>query len=64
MSNPLRNALSVALLVVALFGAFVDYREYQAGVPGNHRLMLAAYFLIAIYAAATLVLRMRAGKRK
>ena len=60
-----RNApvISAALLVVALAGAYVEYRAFKAGVPGEHRLVFAVYLVVAIYALASLVLRLRAGNR-
>jgi hypothetical protein len=61
MSPGLRNAISVALLAVAVAGAYFEYRAARSGVPGPHQLVIAAYALIAIYAAASLALRMRAG---
>ncbi len=60
MSSALRNAISVLLLVVAVTGGYVDYRAYQAGVPGQHRLVITAYAVVAIYALASLILRSRA----
>ena len=58
MRNPvLRNALSAILLVVAVFGFYIELRGARAGLPGQHRLMLAAYALIAIYAAVSIVVR-------
>jgi hypothetical protein len=60
--NPrVRNVISVALLIVAAAGAYLEFRAARAGVPGPHQLVIAAYVLIAIYAAASLALRMRAG---
>lgn len=61
MNPRLRNALSVALLIVAVVGAYLEYRAARNGFPGQHQLVIAAYVLIAIYAAASLALRMRAG---
>jgi hypothetical protein len=64
LSAPLRNAVSVLLLGVALVGAYVDYRSFKAGIPGPHRLTITAYLVIAIYAGATLILRWRAQSRR
>jgi len=60
-----RNApvISAALLVVALVGAYVEYRAFKAGIPGEHRLVFAVYLVVAIYALASLILRLRAGSR-
>jgi hypothetical protein len=63
VSSALRNGISVLLLVVAATGAYVDYRAYQAGVPGQHRLVITAYLVVAIYALASLILRARTRGR-
>ena len=63
MSPAFRYAVSVILLIVALIGIYIQYHNYKLGIPGqNYRLTIAAYILIAIYAIATLVIRLRAGK--
>ncbi len=60
-----RNALSAVLLVVAVAGIVVKLREVREGlVFPETRLVLIAYFLIAIYAAASIALRLRAANRK
>ena len=64
MQNPvLRNVISGLLLIAAVAGFYVELRSARAGVPGQHRLMLAAYALIAIYAAASLILRSTSARR-
>jgi hypothetical protein len=64
--NPaLRNAISVALLIVALVGIGTEIRAIHLGmVDGQTRLTLAGYILIAIYAAASIAVRFRAGQPK
>jgi hypothetical protein len=58
-----RNALSAVLFVVAVIGIFVQLREVRAGfVFPQTRLVLIAYFLIAIYAVASIAVRVRAGR--
>ncbi len=60
-----RNALSAVLLVVAVAGIVVKLREVRQGlVFPETRLVLIAYFLIAIYAAASIALRLRAARQK
>jgi hypothetical protein len=61
MNPRVRNVLSAALLVVAGVGAYLEYKAARNGVPGPHQLVITAYVLIAIYAAASLALRIRAG---
>jgi hypothetical protein len=61
MSSRVRNAVSVALLIVALVGAYLEYGRARLGIPGQHQLVMAAYIIIALYAATSIVLRMRAG---
>ena len=64
MRNPiLRNGLSVLLFIVAAGGFYIELRGARAGLPGQHRLMLAAYALIAIYAAVSVVLRSTSARR-
>jgi hypothetical protein len=56
-----RNVLSAVLFVVAVAGIVVQVREIHQGfVFPQTRLTLIAYFLIAIYAAASIALRLRA----
>jgi hypothetical protein len=60
-----RNALSGVLFVVAVAGIVVKLREVRQGlVFPETRLVLIAYFLIAIYAAASIALRLRAARQK
>ncbi|MBD5653934.1 MAG: hypothetical protein IAI50_01990 [Candidatus Eremiobacteraeota bacterium] len=56
-----RNVLSAILLIVAIAGIVVQIREIHQGIIfPQTRLTLIAYFLIAIYAAASIALRLRA----
>jgi hypothetical protein len=56
-----RNVLSGVLFVVAVVGIVVQIREIHQGlILPQTRLTLIAYFLIAIYAAASIALRLRA----
>ena len=56
-----RNVLSGVLFVVAVVGIFIQVREIRQGlILPQTRLTLIAYFLIAIYAAASIALRLRA----
>jgi hypothetical protein len=60
-----RNALSAVLFVVAVVGIIVKMREVREGlVFPETRLVLIAYFLIAIYAAASIAIRVRASREK
>jgi len=60
-----RNALSGVLFFVAVAGIVVKLREVRQGlVFPETRLILIAYFLIAIYAAASIALRLRAARQK
>jgi hypothetical protein len=60
-----RNALSAVLLVVAVTGIVVKMREVHQGlIFPETRLTLIAYFLIAIYAAASIAIRLRAAREK
>ncbi len=57
-----RNALSALLFVVAVVGIFVQIRNVREGIVGPEtRLVLIAYFLIAIYALAAIAVRLRAS---
>jgi len=64
--NPaLRNAISVALLIVAIVGIGTEVRLIHLGmVDSQTRLTLAGYIIIAIYAAASIAVRLRAGQPK
>jgi hypothetical protein len=61
-----RNAISAALLVVALAGIAVQLRAgshgIDRGVQGHF--VLAGYILVAIYAAASIAVRLRAARDK
>ncbi len=59
-----RNVLSAVLFTVAVVGIFVQLREIRAGIVlPQARLMLSAYFLIAIYSLASIALRLRGAKK-
>jgi hypothetical protein len=62
MGRMSRNALSAALLVVALVGLGVQVREIRHGIPGQHALIVAAYIAVVIYAAASIVMRTRGAR--
>jgi hypothetical protein len=60
-----RNALSAVLFVVAVAGIIVKLREVREGlIFPETRLVLIAYFLIAIYAAASIAVRLRGARPK
>ncbi len=64
-SLSLRNALSVLLLVVALAGIVVQLREIRAGfIYPQTRLVLVAYIVIALYAGASIAVRLSAARGK
>ena len=55
-----RNALSALLFVVAVIGIVVQIQNVHQGLVGPEtRLVLIGYFLIAIYALASIVVRWR-----
>lgn len=59
-----RNVLSAVLFTVAVVGIFVQLREIRAGIVlPQARLVLSAYFLIAIYSLASIALRLRGAKK-
>ncbi len=61
----LRNALSAILLVVALAGIVVQLREIRAGIiMAQTRFVLVAYIVIALYAAASIAVRLGAARGK
>ncbi|HTV73953.1 MAG TPA: hypothetical protein VME66_09640 [Candidatus Acidoferrales bacterium] len=62
MSRVTRNAISFALLVVALIGLGVQYREIREDIPGPHAFVIAAYVAVVIYASASIVLRIRGAR--
>jgi hypothetical protein len=60
-----RNSLSALLFIVAVVGIFVQLREIHLGIVlPQTRLVLIAYFLIAIYAVASIALRLRGTRGK
>ena len=60
-----RNALSAILFVVAVAGIVVQLRLVRFGLATSEtRLVLVAYFLIAIYAVASIAVRVRAAREK
>jgi hypothetical protein len=62
MSRVTRNAISAALLVVALVGLAVQFREIHQGIPGQHAFVVAAYIAVVVYAGASIVLRARGAR--
>lgn len=59
-----RNALSAVLFVVAVVGISVQLRLVHQGiVEPQTRIVLIAYVLIAIYAVASIALRLRGAKK-
>lgn len=64
-SRVLRNALSALLLVVALAGVVVQLRAIRAGIIlPQTRLVLVAYIVIALYASASIAVRLGSGRGK
>jgi hypothetical protein len=64
-SHALRNALSALLLVVALAGIVVQLREIRSGIIfPQTRLVLVAYIVIALYASASIAVRLGAARGK
>ena len=60
-----RNIISGVLLVVAVAGILTESDLIRRGFVTNQtRLVLAAYVLIALYAAASLYLRLRVARRR
>ncbi len=58
-----RNSISALLFAVAVSGIFVQLRLIRQGlIEPQTRLVLIAYFLIAIYAVASIALRLRSKK--
>ncbi len=63
-SLAIRNALSALLLVVAVIGVVVQIREVRAGIVlPQTRLVLVAYIVIALYALASIAVRLRAARK-
>jgi hypothetical protein len=61
----LRNALSALLLVVAVAGIVVKAGEVHRGiVDENTRFVLAGYFLVALYALASIAVRIKAARSR
>jgi NADH:ubiquinone oxidoreductase subunit K len=57
-----RNALSAVLFVVAVIGIVVQLRNVREGLIGPEtRLVLVAYSVIALYALASIAVRLRAS---
>lgn len=60
-----RNALSALLLIVAVSGIFVQLNLIHKGlIEPQTRLVLIAYILIAIYAVASIALRLASSKKR
>jgi len=57
-----QNALSAVLFVVAVIGIVVQLRNVREGLVGPEtRLVLVAYSVIALYALASIAVRLRAS---
>ncbi len=64
-SLALRNGLSALLLLVAVIGIVVQIREVRAGIVlPQTRLVLVAYIVIALYALASIAVRLRAARKR
>jgi hypothetical protein len=65
-SPSFRNAISAALLVVALVGIAMQLEAARHGLGRGLQghFVLAAYILVALYAAASIVVRVRASREK
>ena len=64
-SLALRNALSALLLIVAIAGIVVQLREIRSGIIiPQTRLVLVAYIMIALYASASIAVRINAARGK
>jgi hypothetical protein len=61
-----RNAISLVLLAVAIVGIVqqIDAARHGFDRGLQAHLVLAGYVLIALYAAASIAVRLRAGRRK
>ncbi len=60
-----RNAISVLLLVVAVAAIAVQIREIRQGIVlPQTRLVLVGYVLVALYAVASIAVRVGAARRK
>jgi hypothetical protein len=64
-SLALRNAISALLLVVVIAGIVVKIGEIRHGiVDSTTRLTLVAYVIIALYAIASIGVRVNAARKK
>ena len=60
-----RNAISVLLFVVAVVAIAVQIREIHQGIIlPQTRLVLVGYILVALYAIASVAVRVSAVRRK
>ena len=60
-----RNVLSATLFVVAIAGLIVKINEVHHGiVDATTRFTLAGYVLVALYAAASIAVRISAARKK
>ncbi len=64
-SLAVRNAISALLLVVVIAGIVVKIGEIRHGiVDSTTRLTLAGYVLVALYAIASIGVRLSAARKK
>ncbi len=60
-----RNAISALLLVVAVVGIIVQIRNIQQGIVfPQTRFVLVGYAVIAVYALASIAVRVSAARRR
>jgi hypothetical protein len=60
-----RNALSATLFAVAVAGIVVKVGEIHRGiVDATTRFVLAGYILVALYALASIAVRINAARKK
>jgi hypothetical protein len=60
-----RNVLSATLFVVAVIGIVVKLGEVHRGlIDGMTRYVLAGYMVVALYAAASIAVRINALRNK
>jgi hypothetical protein len=60
-----RNVISAVLFVVAIGGIVVKVGEIHRGiVDGTTRLVLAGYVLVALYALASIFVRVNAARSR
>lgn len=60
-----RNALSAVLFIVAVVGIFLQAGRIREGLDiSQARFYVAAYTVVALYALASIVVRVRAARRR